>query len=302
MAAIYTNARKTQKINGLSFPVTVHPLLAGQKEYKFLVGETGSRVIESLEASMAQKSEIEWTDATWNPVAGCTKIGPGCDNCYAERFAERWRGIKGHPYEHGFDLRLWPSRLAQPSLWKKPRMIFVNSMSDLFHKDVDRRYIDKIFDAMETADWHVYQVLTKRSSLMRNYIQKRYEGHRVPSHIWLGVSVEDAAHKSRIEHLRQINSDARFISFEPLLGPIGEVDLTGIAWAIVGGESGPKARPMLPEWATELRLACERHDVAFFFKQWGGARPKSGGRLLEGEEWNGFPWQIVPQAILAEIA
>lgn len=218
---------------------------------------------------MAQKSEIEWTDATWNPVTGCTKVGPGCDHCYAERFAERWRGIAGHPYEQGFDMRLWPSRLGQPALWKKPRMIFVNSMSDLFHKDIPREFIDRVFDAMEAADWHVYQVLTKRSSLMRNYVRSRYDGGRVPKHIWLGVSVEDAAYKGRIEHLQQINSDARFISFEPLLGPIGEVDLTGIAWAIVGGESGPGARAMEGRWATELRLACERYDVAFFFKQWG---------------------------------
>ncbi|MBM2321018.1 MULTISPECIES: DUF5131 family protein [Marivita] len=250
---------------------------------------------------MAQKSEIEWTDATWNPVTGCTKVGPGCDHCYAERFAERWRGIEGHPYEQGFDMRLWPSRLGQPALWKKPRMIFVNSMSDLFHKDIPREFIDLVFDAMEAADWHVYQVLTKRSSLMRNYVRRRYNDRRVPTHIWLGVSVEDAAHKGRIEHLLQIKSDARFVSFEPLLGPIGEIDLTGVAWAIVGGESGPGARPMDAAWATELRIASERHDVAFFFKQWGGARPKSGGRLLEGEEWNGFPWQIVPRAIMADL-
>tara|TARA_R110000787_G_scaffold16622_15_gene50466 strand:+ start:5471 stop:6229 length:759 start_codon:yes stop_codon:yes gene_type:complete len=250
---------------------------------------------------MAQKSEIEWTDATWNPVTGCTKIGPGCDNCYAERFAERWRGIDGHPYEQGFDLRLWPSRLKQPAQWKKPRMIFVNSMSDLFHKEVARSHIDKVFDAMESADWHVYQVLTKRSSLMRDYINKRYGNESVPSHIWLGVSVEDRAHKGRIKHLQQINSEARFISFEPLLGPIGPIDLTGIAWAIIGGESGPKARPMAAAWATELRLACKHFKVAFFFKQWGGARPKSGGRTLEGEEWNGFPWQIVPKAIILEL-
>lgn len=234
-------------------------------------------------------------------MTGCTKIGPGCDNCYAERFAERWRGIEGHPYEQGFDLRLWPERLARPTLWKKPRMIFVNSMSDLFHKDIDRHHIDKIFDVMEATDWHVYQVLTKRSSLMRNYVRRRYTDRPVPSHIWLGVSIEDAAHKGRIEHLRQINSDARFISFEPLLGSIGAIDLTGIAWAIVGGESGPKARPMKPEWATELRDACKRFRVAFFFKQWGGARPKSGGRLLDGEEWNGFPVHIVPERILADI-
>jgi protein gp37 len=250
---------------------------------------------------MAANSEIEWTDATWNPVTGCTKIGPGCENCYALRFAERWRGIADHPYEQGFDLRLWPSRLQQPSQWKKPRMIFVNSMSDLFHKAIDRHFIDCVFDAMEAADWHVYQVLTKRSSLMRNYVRNRYNGSEVPKHIWLGVSVEDDGHKGRIEQLRQINSQARFVSFEPLLGPIGKVDLSGIAWAIVGGESGPKARQMAESWALDLRDKCELEGVAFFFKQWGGARPKSGGRLLEGEEWNGFPWQIVPQGIIESL-
>ena len=250
---------------------------------------------------MAQKTEIEWTDATWNPVAGCTKVGPGCDNCYAERFAERWRGVPGHPYEFGFDLRLWPERLKQPLLWKKPRMIFVNSMSDLFMKDIPRSYVDQVFDAMERANWHVYQVLTKRSSLMRNYVRSRYDGGKVPSHIWLGVSVEDAAHKGRIGHLKEINSDARFISFEPLLGPIGAVDLKGVAWAIVGGESGPGARPMEADWARELRDICGRDGVAFFFKQWGGARPKSGGRSLDGEEWNGFPYHIVPRPILVEL-
>lgn len=251
---------------------------------------------------MAQKSEIEWTDATWNPVTGCIKVGPGCDNCYAERFAERWRGTPDHPYEQGFDLRLWPSRLVQPSLWKKPRMIFVNSMSDLFQKEIDRDFVDLVFDAMEKADWHVYQVLTKRSSLMQKYVAKRYRNGPVPNHIWLGVSVEDRAHRGRIDHLKNINSQARFISFEPLLGPIGDVDLKGISWAIVGGESGPRSRPMDKSWAIELRDVCARDQVAFFFKQWGGARPKSGGRLLEGEEWNGFPWQIVPQSIIETLS
>ncbi|MDN3713080.1 phage Gp37/Gp68 family protein [Paracoccus cavernae] len=247
---------------------------------------------------MAQKTQIEWTDATWNPVAGCIKVGAGCDNCYAERFAERWRGVPDHPYEFGFDLRLWPARLKQPRAWKRPRMIFVNSMSDLFQKEIPIEFVDQVFDAMEAADWHVYQVLTKRSSLMRNYTRRRYGAGKVPSHIWLGVSVEDGAHKSRIEHLKQIKSDALFISFEPLLAPVGEIDLRGVAWAIVGGESGPGARPMDGAWATEIRLMCERDSVAFFFKQWGGARPKSGGRTLDGEEWNGFPWQIVPNSIL----
>ena len=174
-------------------------------------------------------------------------------------------------------------------------------MSDLFLKDIDKSFIDQVFDTMEAADWHVFQVLTKRSSLMRNYVRDRYDGGKVPNNIWLGVSVEDRAHIGRIEHLKQINSDARFISFEPLLGRIGDVDLAGIAWAIVGGESGPRARPMHPEWATELRDICARDNVAFFFKQWGGARPKSGGRLLDGEEWNGFPWTIVPKPILQQL-
>lgn len=181
-------------------------------------------------------------------------------------------------------------------------MIFVNSMGDLFHKDVDREYIDHVFDAMEQADWHVFQVLTKRSSLMRNYIEARYDGGAVPAHIWLGVSVEDAAHVSRIAHLKDVNSEARFISFEPLLGAINEVDLQGVAWAIVGGESGPGARPMHPDWARRLRDICARDGVAFFFKQWGGARPKSGGRLLDGEEWNGFPTHVVPTRILEQVS
>jgi protein gp37 len=247
---------------------------------------------------VAQNSEIEWTDATWNPVTGCTKIGPGCDNCYAERFAERWRGTSGHPYEKGFDLTLWRNRLSQPAAWKKPRMIFVNSMSDLFHKEINRSFIDQVFDVMECIDWHVYQVLTKRSSLMRDYVRARYSGKRVPTHIWLGVSVEDGKHTNRIKHLKQINSKARFISFEPLLGSISEVDLRGIAWAIVGGESGPRARPMDESWVRRIRDICDRDASAFFFKQWGGTRPKSGGRLLDGEEWDGFPWQIVPKPIL----
>ena len=251
---------------------------------------------------MAQKSEIEWTDATWNPVTGCTKVGPGCDNCYAERFAERWRGVVGHPYEQGFDLRLWASRLEQPMRWRQPRMIFVNSMSDLFHKEIDRTFIDRVFDVMERADWHVFQVLTKRSSLMRNYVREWYCGGCVPRHIWLGVSVEDSGHVSRISHLKGVNSEARFISFEPLLGNVGDVDLSSIAWAIVGGESGPNARPMEEEWAVRIKQICQRDGVEFFFKQWGGPRPKSNGRTLEGMEWDGFPWQIVPAPILARLS
>ena len=275
---------------------------------------------------MAQRTAIEWADMTWNPVTGCTKVGAGCENCYAERFAERWRGVPGHPYEQGFDLRLWPERLNRPATWKKPRMVFVNSMSDLFQKEIKRGFVDAVFDMMETAHWHIYQVLTKRSSRMRDYVRDRYGGGRIPAHIWPGVSVEDAAQSGRIHHLKAINSVARFISFEPLLAPVGPVDLTGVAWAIVGGESGPNARPMHPQWARDLRNRCKAAGTAFFFKRhgrwlhesqdpnavrdWDAAdergslhcweidnpftfsiplKKSDAGRLLDGVEHNGFP-------------
>jgi protein gp37 len=238
---------------------------------------------------MADGSAIEWTDSTWNPVTGCTKISRGCDNCYAERFAERFRNVPGHPFATGFDLTLRWERLDQPLLWQRPRMIFVNSMSDLFHKQVPRHYVDRVFDTMERATWHTFQLLTKRSSLMRDYLRDRYGKHRAPPHIWCGVSVEDARAKSRISHLRAAPADLRFLSIEPLIGPLGEIDLSGIDWVIVGGESGPGARVMHPDWVREIRDQCVPNRVAFFFKQWGGLRPKSGGRLLDGSEWNGIP-------------
>ncbi len=238
---------------------------------------------------MADNSAIEWTDATWNPVTGCTKITRGCDNCYAARFAERWRGIEGHPYEQGFDLRLWPSRLDRPERWRKPRMIFVNSMSDLFHKRVPREFIDDVFDRMETTDRHIYQVLTKRSSRMRDYLRRRYRDGAAPGHIWCGVSVEDRPGRARIRHLQAAPATIRFLSIEPLIGPVGDIDLDGIAWVIVGGESGPNARPMEYDWVREIRDRCENADVPFFFKQWGGPTPKAGGRELEGVEHNAMP-------------
>lgn len=238
---------------------------------------------------MADQSTIEWTDATWNPVTGCTKISPGCDNCYAERFSERFRGVDGHPFETGFDLTLRPSRIAQPLSWKRPRMIFVNSMSDLFHKEIPTSFIDKVFDTMERADWHVFQVLTKRSSLLRRYINQRYKTVPAPSHVWLGVSVEDAGRASRIRHLQETNASVRFLSVEPMIGPLGIVDLQGIHWVIAGGESGPRARPIEEEWVCEIRNQCRGGGVAFFFKQWGGKTPKAGGRNLQGREWNEFP-------------
>ena len=243
-----------------------------------------------------QDTKIEWTNMTWNPVTGCTKVGPGCDHCYAEVIAERYRG-KAFP--NGFDLTPHPERLDQPKRKRKPQMIFVNSMSDLFHKDIPHDYIDKIFDVMEGETRHVFQVLTKRSSTMRDYVAARYQGAAVPSHIWFGVSVEDRERTSRIAHLKQINSPARFISFEPLLGPVGDIDLTGIAWAIVGGESGHGSRPMHADWAREIRDICQRDGVAFLFKQWGGRTPKANGRTLDGRTWDEYPMQVVP-AVLAE--
>jgi protein gp37 len=238
---------------------------------------------------MADNSAIEWTDTTWNPVTGCTKISAGCDNCYAERFSERFRGVAGHPFRTGFDLTLRPERLLQPFAWKRPRMIFVNSMSDLFHKEIAASYIASVFDTMERADWHVYQVLTKRSSLMQKFINARYQKRPVPPHIWLGVSIENAPARSRIAHLRKANASVRFLSIEPLIAPVDELDLTHIDWVIVGGESGYRARPMKPEWALDIRDQCLNAGVAFFFKQWGGRSPKAAGRLLDGEEWSQFP-------------
>lgn len=238
---------------------------------------------------MAAVTQIEWTDSTWNPVTGCTKISHGCDFCYAERFAERFRGVAGHPFENGFDLVLRPERLEQPLRWRKPRRIFVNSMSDLFHKEVPFEFMDSVFDTMEAADWHVFQILTKRSSVMVRYLRRRYGNGLAPGHIWLGVSIEDARNAVRLNHLRLALATTKFVSFEPLLGPVGKLDLGGIDWVIVGGESGPRARPMLEEWAIEIRDQCCATDVAFFFKQWGGIRPKSGGRRLQGREWNQYP-------------
>jgi protein gp37 len=238
---------------------------------------------------MADGTTIEWTDATWNPVTGCTKISPGCDHCYAERFSERFRGTRGHPFETGFDLTLRPDRLEQPLRWREPRMIFVNSMSDLFHKEIPKDFIARVFDTMERAPWHTFQVLTKRSSLMRNFLRIRYGSGRGPAHMWFGVSVEDGNRASRIRHLREAPAGVRFLSIEPLIGPLGLLDLAGIDWVIAGGESGPRARPMRTEWVRDIRDQCTSAGVAFFFKQWGGFRPKSGGRELDGREWNEFP-------------
>lgn len=238
---------------------------------------------------MAEKSTIEWTDTTWNPVTGCTKISAGCDNCYAARFSERFRGVPGHPFETGFDLTLRPERLTQPLEWKRPRMIFVNSMSDLFQKEIPKAHIAAVFDTMEKANWHIYQVLTKRSSLLQKFISERYNARKSPAHMWFGVSVENEQATSRIAHLQNTNAGVRFLSIEPLIAPVGKLNLRGIDWVIVGGESGPRARPMDKRWAIDIRNQCLKARVAFFFKQWGGRSPKAGGRLLEGKEWSQFP-------------
>jgi protein gp37 len=249
---------------------------------------------------MADKSSIEWTDATWNPVTGCTKVSAGCDNCYAERFSERFRGTPGHPFENGFDLMLRPTRLQQPLHWRQPRMIFVNSMSDLFHKDVPEEFINKVFNVMEAARWHTFQVLTKRSSLMRDFLKRRYHSDHGPTHIWCGVSVEDGTKLSRVTHLQQAPAGIRFLSIEPLVGPVGNLDLAGIDWVIVGGESGPRARPVESARVRSIRDQCKDARVAFFFKQWGGLRPKTGGRKLDGREWSQFPKYRPSYSVAAE--
>jgi protein gp37 len=238
---------------------------------------------------MALGSSIEWTDATWNPISGCTKITSGCDNCYAERFAERFRGVKNHPFENGFDLTLRPNKLREPLSWRTSRRIFVNSMSDLFHKEIPRSFLDTAFHTMEQANWHVFQVLTKRSSVMRRYVNERYAGRSAPAHIWLGVSIEDRNALVRLTHLKQARATVRFISFEPLLEDLAEIDLTDIHWAIAGGESGPGARPVMPEWIRSIRDQCRSQRVAFFFKQWGGRTPKARGNRLDGRQWLQYP-------------
>jgi len=231
------------------------------------------------------RSTIEWTTATWNPVTGCTKVSPGCDHCYAETFAERWRGTRNHPYEHGFDLQLRPERLSQPLSWKRPARIFVNSMGDLFHADVPEEYIREVFKVMIAADHHIFQVLTKRAERMERLMR------RIPTapNIWLGVSLESPQYYSRIRHLSRIDSAVRFLSCEPLLAELRELPLGGIDWVIVGGESGPGARPIEERWATEIRDQCLNAGVAFFFKQWGGVRKHSTGRLLGGRTWDEMP-------------
>ncbi len=238
---------------------------------------------------MSDNSKIEWTDATWNPVRGCTKVSPGCTHCYAETFAERFRGVPGHPFEQGFDLRLVPDKLADPIRWSKPKKIFVNSMSDLFHEGVPDEYIESICRVMLAANWHTYQILTKRADRMAALLQGKLSESARASHIWWGVSVENRQHGlPRIAKLRSAKPAVAFLSVEPLLEDIGKMDLRGIHWVIVGGESGPGARPMDHEWVRKVRAECKVHNIPFFFKQWGGVRKAETGRTLDGKTYDEF--------------
>lgn len=234
---------------------------------------------------MSLSTKIEWTDATWNPVTGCTRVSAGCDHCYALAFAERFRGVPGHPYEQGFDLRLWPERLQLPFTWKKPRRIFVNSMSDLFHADVPDEFIAQLFETMVLANRHIYQVLTKRPQRLARIA----ETLPWPDNVWIGVSIESNEVAWRADFLRRVPAAVRFISAEPLIGPIDKLNLEGIDWLITGGESGPKHRFCNPDWVREARDHCLAEDVAYFHKQWGGRTSKMGGRELDGRTWDQMP-------------
>lgn len=239
---------------------------------------------------MSDHSKIEWTDATWNPVRGCSKISPGCTRCYAETFAERFRGVKGHPYEQGFDLRLVPEKLTEPIRWQRSKMIFVNSMSDLFHQEVPDDYIVAVTEVMVKANWHTYQVLTKRSDRMCDLLNTKLQFATESSHIWWGVSVENRKYGlPRIDHLRITPAGKRFLSIEPLLEDLGQINLESIDWVIVGGESGVGARLVHPSWVRKIRKQCHQANVPFFFKQWGGLRKKIAGRELDGRTYDQIP-------------
>ncbi len=239
---------------------------------------------------MSNQSKIEWTDATWNPVRGCSKVSPGCAHCYAKTFSERFRGIPGHPFEQGFDLRLVPEKLSDPIGWSSPKRIFVNSMSDLFHERVPDNFIMDVARVMRLADWHTYQVLTKRPDRMRQLLRSKLKIVSSLSHIWWGVSVENRQHGlPRIDVLRRTPAAVRFLSVEPLLEDLGPINLAGIDWVIVGGESGPKARPMDREWVLSIRDQCLAAGIPFFFKQWGGVRKSEFGRELDGRHWDDTP-------------
>ena len=234
---------------------------------------------------MALKSSIEWTESTWNPITGCNKISPGCKFCYAERMAKRLKAMGSANYENGFNLALHDHVVQLPLTWKKPQTIFVNSMSDLFHKNVPLEFVQRIFEIMNKAYWHKFQVLTKRSDILLKYNSNL----NWTENIWMGVSVENDKYTNRIDHLRNTDAKTKFLSVEPLIGPINKLDLTNIDWVIVGGESGPGARPMKEEWVIKIKDECKNAKVPFFFKQWGGVQKKKAGRLLQGKTWDQMP-------------
>ncbi len=239
---------------------------------------------------MSSRSPIEWCDATWNPVRGCDPVSPGCRHCYAKTFAERFRGVPGHPFEQGFDLRLVPEKLEEPLHWRKPRRVFVSSVSDLFHEDIPFEFIVQVFETMRRAWWHTFPVLTKRAERMLPVMRALPPELQYLPNVWLGVSVEDRKHGlPRIDVLRQIPATVRFLSIEPLLEDLGDLDLRGIGWVIVGGESGVRARPMREDWVIPIRDQCLAAGVPFFFKQWGGIQKKKAGRRLQGRMWDEFP-------------
>jgi protein gp37 len=238
------------------------------------------------------RSSIEWTESTWNPVSGCDKISPGCKHCYAETMAKRLMAMGQPNYRQGFKLALHPAMLERPLAWRTPQMVFVNSMSDLFHKDVPLLFIQRVFDVMRRAEWHTFQVLTKRAERLEELAPSL----PWPRNVWMGVSVEREDYTFRIDHLRQTPAAVRFLSLEPLLGPVPGLDLRGIDWVIVGGESGPRARPMEQAWATDIRDQCRRAGIPFFFKQWGGRNKKAAGRLLGGRSWDELPPTLASSA------
>jgi protein gp37 len=239
---------------------------------------------------MSDHSKIEWTDATWNPVRGCTKESPGCKHCYAETFAERFRGVPGHAFERGFDLRLVPEKLMEPFKWASSKRVFVNSMSDLFHPKVPENYIARVVEVMLAADWHTYQVLTKRPERMQSLLRGYLKCAAKAKHIWWGVSVENRKHGlPRIDALRRSRAEMKFVSCEPLLESLGKFSLKGIDWVIVGGESGYGARPMSKAWVLEIQKQCIQAGVPFFFKQWGGVQKSRYGRLLDGRTHDELP-------------
>jgi protein gp37 len=245
---------------------------------------------------MANKTTIEWTEHTWNPTTGCTKVSPGCKNCYAEVMAKRLKAMGANGYDNGFKLSIMEDRLNQPLERKKPTIYFVNSMSDLFHEGIEDSFLDKVFDVIKKTPHHTYQILTKRAERLPEYFDKR----DIPQNVWLGVSVEDKKHGvPRIDLLRRVNAYVRFLSVEPLLADIGKIDLTGIHWVIVGGESGTKARPMKPEWVENVRLQCEEQGASFFFKQWGGwgADGNKRSKAVNGREYKGRTWDEMPEGL-----